>query len=140
MSETDIQPLEGRLARGSRSERAGLETTLTKEGLVAKVDQYLETARAHAAGSSRLVLGGAQASGEQLAKVLHEDRLDDERLSGRLVVRLEQQGFGKLSDRRKAAKMKKLDEQIASASAELREARKQKALEEVEREFAGEAA
>jgi len=122
-----------------RGERAGVEATMTREDLVRSVDEWLKVARAHAAGSSRLVLGG-QASGEHLVQVLAEDRLGDEGLAARTVSRLESQGFGALSDRAKASKLKALDEKIAKATGELREVRKREALERVEAEFAGEAA
>jgi hypothetical protein len=122
-----------------KSERTAVEVTMTKEDLARNVEQWLEAARAQAAGSSRLVLGG-QASGEHLTQVLHEDDLDDEGLAGRIVARLMRQGFGEISDRQKGSKLKALDEKIAAATTELREARKRQALEEIERAFAGEAA
>jgi len=131
---TDIEQLEERLAE-LRGERASVESVMSREDLARNVDEWLATARAHAAGSSRLVLGGT-ASGEHLAQVLHEDRLDDEGLAGRTVARLERQGFGQLSDRQKGSKLKALDEKIAKATAELREARKRQALAEIEEQFA----
>jgi hypothetical protein len=133
-----IEQLEAGLAE-LRSERASLESVMTKEDLAGNVDTWLATARAHAAGSSRLVLGG-QASGEHLEAVLAEDLLADDGLAGRIVSRLERQGFGGLSDRQRGSKLKALDEKIAAATADLREARLQEAHERVEREFAGEAA
>jgi hypothetical protein len=135
---SDQDRLTGRLGE-LRGERSAAEVTLTKEDLAGAVEEWLSVARAHAAGSSRLVLGG-QASGDHLAQVLFEDRLADEGLAGRLVARLGFQGFGELSDRQKKQRLGKLDEQIAKVTAELREARKQDALERVEAEFAGEAA
>jgi hypothetical protein len=133
-----IEQLEARLAE-LRSEQAAIAGTMTKEDLARSVDEWLATARARAADSSRLVLGG-QASGEHLAAVLQEDRLDDDKLAARIVSRLERQSFGELTDRTKASKLKALDEKITAATSELREARKQAALAEVEAEFAGEAA
>jgi hypothetical protein len=112
---------------------------MTKEDLARNVDEWLAVARGRAAGSSRLVLGGA-GSGEHLAQVLHEDLLDTEGLAGRTVARLERQGFGELSDRQKGSKLKALDEKIAKVSAELREAAKAAAIAAVERQYAGEAA
>ena len=135
---SDVVRLTGRLGE-LRGERATVEATLTREDLVRHVDEWLTTARAHAAGSSRLVLGG-MASGEHLTAVLAEDRLDDGGLAGRTVARLERQGFGGISDRAKTAKLRKLDAEIAKATADLREARRQEALEQVEAEFAPEAA
>jgi hypothetical protein len=51
-------------------------------------------------------------------------------------------GFGALSNRQRDSQLRKLDEQIATATSELREAKRRAALEAVEREFAtsGEAA
>jgi hypothetical protein len=94
---------------------------------------------AHAAGPSRLVLGG-QASGEHLAQVLAEDRLADEGVAARIIARLEAQGFGEISGRQKAQRLAKLDAAIAAAEHEAREAAKSEALAAVEREFAGGAA
>jgi hypothetical protein len=130
----NIEQLEATLA-DRRGERAGVESVMTKEDLARAADSWLVAARAHAAGSSRLVLGG-QASAEHLAAVLHEDRLDDVGLAGRIVARLERQGFGELSDRQRGSKLKALDSAIVAAEQELLAARKQEALEQVERQFA----
>ena len=118
-----------------RAERAAVEVVMTKEDLARNVDEWLATARAQAAGSSRLVVGG-QASGEHLAAVLHEDRLDDEGLAARLVARLAEQGFGELSDRQKKQKLAKLDDEIAKVSGELREEAKAAALAAIEEQYA----
>jgi hypothetical protein len=120
-----------------RGEQAALAATMTKEDLARHVDTWLATARAHAAGSSRLVLGG-QASGDHLAQVVFEDRLADEGLAGRLVARLEFQGFGGLSDRQRDSRLRKLESAIADSEQKLLAARKQEALEQVEKQFAGE--
>jgi hypothetical protein len=112
---------------------------MTKEDLARNVDEWLAVARGRAAGSSRLVLGD-HASGERLAQVLYEDLLDSEGLAGRTVARLERQGFGELSDRQKKQRLAKLDEAIAKATADLREAAKAAAIAAVERQYAGEAA
>jgi hypothetical protein len=122
-----------------RSERASVDAVMTKEDLARNVDTWLATARAHAAGSSRLVLGGT-ASGDHLAQVVFEDRLADEGLAGRLVARLEFQGFGALSDRAKGSKLNALDERIAKATVELREAREEEAVAAVRAQFADSAA
>jgi hypothetical protein len=135
---SDQDRLTGRLGE-LRGERSAVEVTLTKEGLAGAVEEWLSVARAHAAGSSRLVLGG-QATGEHLAQVLFEDRLADEGLAGRLVARLEFQGFGKLTDRAKKQQFAKLDDAIAAVEQDLLAVRKREALERVEAEFAGEAA
>jgi hypothetical protein len=133
-----IEQLEARLAE-LKGQRTALEATMTKEDLARNVEQWLETARAQAAGSSRLVLGG-QASGVHLAQVLAEDALDDEGLAGRIVARLERQGFGELSDRQRTQRRAKLVSAIVEAEQELREAAKAEAIAAVERQYAGEAA
>jgi hypothetical protein len=135
---SDQDRLTGRLAE-LRGERGALEAMLTREDLARNVDTWLATARAHAAGSSRLVLGG-QATGDHLAQVVFEDRLADEGFAGRLVARLEFQGFGGLSDRQRKQRIAKLDSAIAEAEQALLAARKAAALERIEAEFAGEAA
>ena len=130
----DVEQLEATLAE-LRGARRTLEATLSREDLVNAVDEWIATALAHAAGSSRVVLGG-QPVGEHLSRVLFEDRLDDEGLSARIVSRLKAQGFGEITDRSKKQQLAKLDEKIAAAVAELREACRREALEEVERQFA----
>ena len=79
----DLEQLEARLTE-LRGERSAVESVMTREDLVRNVDEWLATARAHAAGSSRLVLGG-RASGEHLEAVLAEDLLADDGLAGRVV-------------------------------------------------------
>lgn len=129
-----LEDLEARLAE-LRGERAAVESVMTREDLVRNVDEWLATARAHAAGSSRLVLGG-QANGEHLAAVLAEDSLAGEGLAARIVARLEAQGFGRVSDRQKKAQLSKVESALEAATAQLREAKRQAALAEVEAEFA----
>ena len=67
--------------------------------------------------------------------MLAEDLLADDGLAGRLVARLEAQGFGEATDRSRVSKLKKLDQEIEVATAELREAKRQAAYEAVEAEF-----
>jgi len=134
----DLERLEVRLAE-LKGERTAIEAVMTKEDLARNVEHWLETARAQAAGASRLVLGG-QASGEHLAQVLHEDKLDDEGLAGRIITRLARQGFGEIADKQKASKLAKLDSAIAVAEQEVREAAKAEAIAAVEERFGGVAA
>ena len=71
--------------------------------------------------------------------VLIEFALADPGLEAWLLKRLDELDTAKLSAKTKTARLKKLDEAIAKASAELREARKAEALEAIEaieREFA----
>ena len=134
----DLEQLEARLAE-LKGERNAVASTMTREDLVSKVAEYLSVARSHAAGSSRQALGG-RASGADLESVLAEDLLDDAGLADRVVERLATQGFGEIASRQKGSKLKALDAEIAAVIAELREARRKEALEEVERSFANEAA
>ena len=138
VSGADIQQLEAKLTE-LRGERATVEATMTKEDLARNVEQWLATARAHAAGSSRFVLGG-QASGEHLEAVLAEDLLADDGLAGRIVARLERQGFGEISDRAKKQRLGKFEAEIGAVEKDLLAARKREALERVEAEFADAAA
>jgi hypothetical protein len=134
----DVEQLTAALVE-LRSERASVASLMSKEDLARNVDEWLATARAQAAGASRLVLGGSNASGEHLERVLHEDRLDDAGLAGRTVARLERQGFGSISDRQKRQRLGKLDEAIAKVTAELLEASEAAAVAEVKARFAAEA-
>jgi hypothetical protein len=130
----DVKQFEARLAE-LRVERDGLSSIKTKEDLREEVAGWLEVMRARYSGSARFVLGG-HGSPEQVEAVLAEDRFVDAGLAGRIVARLEAQGFGELSDRQRKQRLGKLDEQIEAAVDELREAKRQAALEAVEREFA----
>jgi hypothetical protein len=133
-----VEELEARLV-GLRAERDGLSSIKTKEDLRGEVARWLEAMRTRYSGSARFVLGG-HGSPEQAEAVLGEDRFDDAGLADRLVARLEAEGFGELSNRQRDAQRKKLDEQVAKVTGELREARRTAALAEVERQFAGEGA
>jgi hypothetical protein len=62
----NLEQLEVRLTE-LKGERSAVEVTMTREDLARNVDEWLAIARTHAAGSSRLVLGG-QASGDHLAQ------------------------------------------------------------------------
>jgi hypothetical protein len=119
-----------------KGERNALEATRTKEDLVTGVDEWLEAARARAAGSSRFVLSGRPV-GEDLEALLAEDLLADDALAGRVVKRLEARRFGAVSARAKRQQLAKLDEAIVKATGELREARKQDAIAAVEAQYAG---
>jgi hypothetical protein len=133
-----VEEIEARLA-DVRGQRAAVEQEWTKERLDRAVADYFASARAHAAGASRLILGG-QASGEHVARVLAEDKLDDEGLEGREIGRLQALGFGLLTDRQRDSRLRKLDETIRAAEAELLARRKEAALREIEEEFGGVAA
>lgn len=132
---TDIAQLEARLGE-LRGERDAAAAVMTREALVQAVDGWVAAARARADGAARLVVNGSAASGENLDRVLHEDLLGDDGLAGRVVGRLASMGFGALSNRQRDSQLRKLDEQIATATSELREAKRRAALEAVEAEFA----
>jgi hypothetical protein len=135
---SDVEALQARVVE-LRDERAALMATKSKEDLRREVEDWIEIARAQAAGASRLVLGG-QASGEHLARVLFEDRLADEDLAERLIARLELEGFGKISDRQRNQRLGKIDTAVRQAERDLREARKAEAIAALEEQYAGDAA
>jgi hypothetical protein len=135
---SDVETLQARVVE-LRDERATLEAQKSKEDLRREVADWVEIAKAQAAGASRLVLGG-QASGDHLARVLFEDRLADEDLADRLVARLERDGFGRITDRQKSQRLEKIDAAVKGAETELREARKAAAIAQLEEQFAAESA
>jgi hypothetical protein len=134
----DAETLQARIVE-LQGERATLVAAKSREDLRREVGDWIEIARAQAAGASRLVLGG-HASGEHLARVLAEDRLADEGLVDRLVARLEFDGFGQITNRHRSQRLDKLDAAIKRAEMELREARKAAAIEQLEAQFAAESA
>jgi hypothetical protein len=135
---SDVETLQARVVE-LRDERATLEAQKSKEDLRREVADWVEIAKAQAAGASRLVLGG-QASGDHLARVLFEERLADEDLADRLVARLERDGFGRITDRQKSQRLEKIDAAVKGAETELREARKAAAIAQLEEQFAAESA
>jgi hypothetical protein len=62
--------------------------------------------------------------------------LPTEGLAGRLVARLERDGFGAITDRQKTQRLAKIDTAIKSAEVELREARRAEAIAALEEQFA----
>ena len=120
-----------------RSERASLAATMTKEDVADNVGFWLEAARAQNAGAARLVLNG-QATGDHLNAVLAEQALADERLHGRLVDSLVAAGFGTISAREKAAKLKSLDAAIEKAAGEVAKAERKRRQAELDRELEAE--
>ena len=106
------------------------------EGVGVELGAVLEAVQAVEAPG--LVANG-HIAGNALEAVLLGFVLTDPRLPGWLVAGQEAMVNG-LTDRSRTSKLKKLDEQIAKATADLREARRQEALAAIEREFANEAA
>ena len=106
------------------------------EGVGVELGAVLEAVQAVEAPG--LVANG-HIAGNALEAVLLGFVLTDRRLPGWLVAGQEAMVNG-LTDRSRTSKLKKLDEQIAKATADLREARRQEALAAIEREFANEAA
>jgi hypothetical protein len=134
----DLEQLDGKLAE-LRAQRDALAAVKTKEDRREEVESWLEAMRARYAGSARFVLGG-HGSPEQVEAVLAEDKFVDAGLAGRLVARLEADGFGDLSNRQRDTQRKKLDAAIVTAEAAAREAAKAAAIAAVERQYAREAA
>jgi hypothetical protein len=121
-----------------RSERASLASTLTRENVADNVDGWLEAARAQNAGSALLVLNGGQAHGEHLNSVLAEQALADKGIRGRLVDSLVAAGFGTISAREKAARLKALDAAIAKAAGEVAKLERKRRQAELDRELEAE--
>jgi hypothetical protein len=117
-----------------RSERTSLAATMTKEDVADNVSGWLEVARAHSQGASVFVVNG-QATGEHLHAVLAEQALADKSLHGRLVESLVAAGFGTISAREKAAKLKSLDAAIARAAGEVAKAERKRRQAELDREL-----
>jgi hypothetical protein len=78
------------------------------------------------------------AAGQPLDDVLRAFLLSDPRLEGWLVEQAQQ--FAELTEKAKAAKLRKLGDEIEAATAALREERKAAAIAAVEAEFADAAA
>jgi CelD/BcsL family acetyltransferase involved in cellulose biosynthesis len=120
-----------------RSERTSLAATMTKEDVADKVGSWLEVARAQSQDSAVLVVNG-QATGEHLHAVLAEQALADRSLHGRLVDSLVSAGFGTISAREKAAKLKALDSAIEKAAGEVGKAERKRRQAERDRELEAE--
>jgi hypothetical protein len=133
---SDVQELTSRLEE-LKSQRDGLLTARTKETTAEAARTFLEGARARSQGVGGVVVGG-HAVGEPLDDVLRAFLLRDPKLEAWLVEQAEQ--FAELTAKQRDSLLRKLGAEIAKAEGELREARKQAAIEQIEREFAGDAA
>jgi hypothetical protein len=131
-----LDQLEARLAE-LRSERAELAHTRTREEVRKLAQEWLAAACARMNGTAGLVLNG-HANPEQVLGVISEYLLDSPALLDFIVEKVET--TTDLTNRGRAAKLKKLDEQIAKLEQEQLRHAKAAALAEVERQFAGEAA
>jgi hypothetical protein len=133
---SDLEQLTARLAE-LENERDALTSARTKEDVRALAESWLAAACARMNGTPGLVLNG-HANPDQVHAVLAEFLLDSPALLDFIVRKVE--ATTELTNRQRDSRLRKLGQQIDAATAELREARKQAALAELEREFAGEAA
>jgi hypothetical protein len=133
---TGIDELDQRLAE-LQAERGALVSARTKEATAQAAQSFLEAAGAHSQGLGGLVIEG-HAAGQPLDDVLRAFLLSDPRLEGWLVEQAQQ--FAELTEKAKAAKLRKLGDEIEAATAALREERKAAAIAAVEAEFADAAA
>jgi hypothetical protein len=120
-----------------KSQRDGLLAARTKEATAEAARGFLEGARARSQGVGGLVVGG-HATGQPLDDVLRVFLLRDPKLEARLVAQAEQ--FAELTSKQRDSRLRKLTAEIKEAEDALREARKREAIEQIEREFAPEAA
>jgi hypothetical protein len=131
------ETLEARLAE-LRGERAALTAVRTHDDAERAAMEYADTVRRRHAELGGFVLGGAIV-GDPLQSVLTAFIVSRPDFEAWLVEQAKAV-CGELSDRQKKQTLGKLDAAIASAERDVLAARKQEALERVEREFAGEAA
>jgi hypothetical protein len=116
-----------------RDQRAELDATRTREDLRVLAEQWLSAVLSRVNGSSGFVMNLA-AGPEQVQAVLTEFLLPTVRESILAAV----EGNSDLTNRDKAAQLKKLDAAIQKAEQEAREQAKAEALAEVEQRFAHE--
>jgi hypothetical protein len=134
---SDVDQLTARLGE-LQGERATAAAARTRDDAERAAKEYADGVRRTHEQMGGFILGGA-IFGDPLASVLRAfivSRPEFERW-------LAEQAKGvcdNLSDRQKEQRLAKLDEAIAKATSDLREARKTAALAEVEAEFAGKAA
>jgi hypothetical protein len=131
-----IEQLEAKLAelQGERDELASVETP---EVAAKAARDFCAIARRT---DVRGFVLGAVAVGEPLQAVINAFVLSDPRLESWAVEQAQAVDGITLSDRQRDSRLRKIDDAIAAASAEILEARKREALAEVERQFSPEAA
>jgi hypothetical protein len=120
-----------------RAERAELAATRTREDVRQLTESWLASALARVNGATNYVLNGHIGPAEVQA-VLSEYLLESPALIDSITAKVTAQV--ELTNKQKASKEKRLDEQIAKATAEVREEAKAKALAEIEEQFGGVAA
>lgn len=132
----DVERLEAKLAE-LKSERDGLLIARTKESTAEAARAFLEGARARSQGIGGHVVSG-HGAGQPLDDVLRAFLLSDPRLEAWLVEQV--RPFAELTTKQRDSKLRKLNAEITSVEAELREARKAAVIAQIEAEFANEAA
>jgi hypothetical protein len=121
-----------------QAERATAAAARTRDDAERAAKEYADAVRRTHVQMGGFILGGA-ILGDPLASVLHAFIVNRPEFEAWLAEQAKDV-CDNLSDRQKQQRLAKLDEAIAKATGELREARKKAALEQVEAEFAGEAA
>lgn len=134
---------QGRL-NALQAERDEVAATRTKDDMRALAEAWLTAARARVSGSTGFVANG-HSGPDEVQAVVTEFVLGDSGLRDFIVGRLEDRAG--LTEKAKASKLKSLDEQIASVTADLRKAMIAAArasaeaeIQALEAQFAGEAA
>jgi hypothetical protein len=129
---SDVAKLQQRLAE-LRDEHATITNTRTKEDVRSLAESWLAAACARTSGATGFVLN-QHIGPEQVAAVLSEYLLEAPALLDFIVAKVE--ATTELTNRARDSRARKLNQQIEAATAELREARKKAAMEQLEREFA----
>jgi hypothetical protein len=133
---SDIDKLEQRLVE-LRGERDTLAITRTKEEVREFAESWLAAACARMNGTAGLVMNG-HANPPEIQSVIAEFLLDSPALLDFIVKKVE--ATIDLTNRARDSKLRKLSSEIGEVEKQHLEARKAAAMEQLEREFAGEAA
>lgn len=133
---SDLERLEDKLAelQGQRDE---LAVTKTREDAAQAARDFCAIARRTDVRGFILSAAGV---GEPLQAVINAFVLSDPRFETWAAEQAQAVDGITLSDKQRDSRLRKLDGEIEQATVALRDARKQAALDEIERQFAGEAA
>jgi hypothetical protein len=134
---TDIGELEARLAE-LRDKRDTLASSLTRDGAERAARDFAEGARQRV-DVAGYILNGA-AVGDPLQAVLNAFVLEHSDFERWAIEKAQSIKGITLTDRQRDSQLKKLDGEIAAAEKQHLAARKQAALEQVERDYADNAA
>jgi hypothetical protein len=132
----DVAQLEAKLAE-LQSERDALEATRTREDVRQLAESWLAAAYARMNGTAGLVLNG-HANPPEIQSVIAEFLLDSPALLDFITKKAE--ATTALTNRQRDSKLRRLSSEIAELEKQHLEHRKKAAIEQLEREFANEAA